>query len=118
MGCLKSASERLSYDINKQAIYMYMHYFIIPLFVSELKIIIVFFCRYDFNCTIILVYFRVFVLLVAMGQKSLSGPCAVTILESLLDMLAKVLSPILTGQPSSSQTGTLDVIYIVFKGLL
>lgn len=44
-------------------------------------------------------------LLVAMGQKSLAGPCAVNILESLLDMLAKVLSPILTGQQSSNQTG-------------
>jgi uncharacterized MAPEG superfamily protein len=40
-----------------------------------------------------------------MGQKSLAGPCAVNILESLLDMLAKVLSPILTGQQSSNQTG-------------
>ncbi|XP_076097651.1 dual E2 ubiquitin-conjugating enzyme/E3 ubiquitin-protein ligase BIRC6-like isoform X3 [Mytilus galloprovincialis] len=55
---------------------------------------------------------RVFVLLVAMGQKSLSGPCAVTILESLLDMLAKVLSPILTGQPSSSQTGLIDLTLV------
>lgn len=49
--------------------------------------------------------YRVFVLLVAMGQKSLAGPCAVTILESLLDMLAKVLSPVVNGQPAANQTG-------------
>ncbi|XP_022332916.2 dual E2 ubiquitin-conjugating enzyme/E3 ubiquitin-protein ligase BIRC6-like isoform X4 [Crassostrea virginica] len=41
---------------------------------------------------------RVFVLLLAMGQKSLSGPSAVSIMESLLDMLARVLSPLVTEQ--------------------
>ncbi|XP_062579414.1 baculoviral IAP repeat-containing protein 6-like [Saccostrea cucullata] len=41
---------------------------------------------------------RVFVLLLAMGQKSLSGPSAVSIMESLLDMLARVLSPLVAGQ--------------------
>ena len=44
------------------------------------------------------VFFRVFVLLLAMGQKSLSGPSAVSIMESLLDMLARVLSPLVTEQ--------------------
>lgn len=57
------------------------------------------------KCNVYWYIYRVFVLLVAMGQKSLAGPCAVTILESLLDMLAKVLSPVVTGQPAANQTG-------------
>ena len=45
-------------------------------------------------------------LIVAMGQKALSGPGAVPIMESLLDMLARVLSPLIAGQQVfMNQTG-------------
>ncbi|XP_059157271.1 baculoviral IAP repeat-containing protein 6-like isoform X2 [Physella acuta] len=39
---------------------------------------------------------RVFILLCALGQKSLSGPSALYILDSLLSMLTSVLQPLLT----------------------
>lgn len=39
-----------------------------------------------------------------MGQKSLSGPSAVSIMESLLDMLARVLSPLMAGQSGTDTT--------------
>lgn len=60
----------------------------------------------------ILVSFRVFVLLLAMGQKSLSGPSAVSIMESLLDMLARVLSPLMAGQ-SGTCTYTTPLQYLL-----
>lgn len=56
--------------------------------------------------------FRVFVLLLAMGQKSLSGPSAVSIMESLLDMLARVLSPLMAGQ-SGTCTDTTPLLYLL-----
>lgn len=62
------------------------------------------------------VYFRVFVLLLAMGQKSLSGPSAVSIMESLLDMLARVLSPLVTEQAGTTTfTHLLEHRYVSFK---
>ncbi|KAK3576772.1 hypothetical protein CHS0354_014586 [Potamilus streckersoni] len=55
---------------------------------------------------------RLFVLLLAMGQRTLQGPAAVSMMESILGMLAKVLSPLSTGQPSGAsalQAGNIDL---------
>ena len=55
-------------------------------------------------------------LLLAMGQKSLSGPSAVSIMESLLDMLARVLSPLVTEQAGTTTcTHVLEHRYVGFK---
>lgn len=50
-------------------------------------------------------------LLLAMGQKALSGPSSVHIMESLLDMLARVLTPLINNQQSMQfgQAGTLGL---------
>ena len=42
--------------------------------------------------------YRVFILLVALGQKSLTGASSACVLESLLTMLAKLLAPLMTFQ--------------------
>ncbi|XP_053375851.1 baculoviral IAP repeat-containing protein 6-like isoform X2 [Mercenaria mercenaria] len=56
---------------------------------------------------------RVFILLTAMGQRSLQGPCSVSIMESLLSMLARVLSPIHNNTSGvMSPTGQLDLTLI------
>ncbi|KAH3853368.1 hypothetical protein DPMN_095890 [Dreissena polymorpha] len=49
-----------------------------------------------------------------MGQKSMQGPCAVNIMESLLSLLARVLSPIYSSQTSGmvSPAGQLDLTLI------
>ena len=50
-----------------------------------------------------------------MGQKSLSGPSAVSIMESLLDMLARVLSPLVTEQAGTTTfTHLLEHRYVGF----
>lgn len=65
------------------------------------------------NTTNRTLFFRVFVLLTAMGQRALQGPRAVSVMESLLVMLAKVLSPIHSNQPGVvSPTGHLDLTLI------
>ncbi|OWF45700.1 baculoviral IAP repeat-containing protein 6-like isoform X2 [Mizuhopecten yessoensis] len=57
---------------------------------------------------------RVFVLLLAMGQKALSGPSAVHIMESLLDMLARVLTPLINNQQTMQfgQSGLIDLTLV------
>ncbi|XP_069118544.1 baculoviral IAP repeat-containing protein 6-like isoform X2 [Argopecten irradians] len=57
---------------------------------------------------------RVFVLLLAMGQKVLSGPSAVHIMESLLDMLARVLNPLISNQQTMQfgHTGLIDLTLV------
>lgn len=57
---------------------------------------------------------RVFVLLTAMGQRALQGPRSVSVMESLLVMLAKVLSPIHSNQATGviSPNGHLDLTLI------
>ena len=49
-----------------------------------------------------------------MGQRSLQGPCSVNIMESLLSMLARVLSPMLANQGGRvmSHSGQLDLTLI------
>lgn len=48
-----------------------------------------------------------------MGQRALQGPRAISVMESLLVMLAKVLSPIHSNQPGVvSPTGHLDLTLI------
>ena len=61
-----------------------------------------------------LVFFRVFILLTAMGQRSLQGPSAINIMESLLQMLAQVLSPVLGAHGGGviPHTGQLDLSLI------
>lgn len=57
--------------------------------------------------------FRVFILLTAMGQRALQGPSSVSIMESLLSMLARVLSPIHNNASGiMSPTGQLDLTLI------
>ncbi|XP_052766452.1 baculoviral IAP repeat-containing protein 6-like isoform X2 [Mya arenaria] len=56
---------------------------------------------------------RVFVLLTAMGQRALQGSCASNIMESLLVMLARVLSPIFSQTHGvTSPSGHLDLTLI------
>ena len=59
-------------------------------------------------------FFRVFILLTAMGQRSLQGPNAVSIMESLLAMLARVLSPIMGNHGGGviPHTGQVDLSLI------
>ncbi|XP_041353670.1 baculoviral IAP repeat-containing protein 6-like isoform X2 [Gigantopelta aegis] len=49
---------------------------------------------------------RVFVLLSALGQRALTGPSCVNIMESLLAMLSRVLSPLTGSNLSSSSSFT------------
>ncbi|XP_067680641.1 baculoviral IAP repeat-containing protein 6-like isoform X2 [Haliotis asinina] len=53
---------------------------------------------------------RVFVLLSALGQKSLSGPSSVSIMESLLAMLAKVLSPLTNAPDAASHRNSIGCL--------
>ena len=59
-------------------------------------------------------FFRVFILLTAMGQRSLQGPSAVSIMESLLSILGRVLSPIMGnhGGGVMPHTGQVDLSLI------
>ena len=52
----------------------------------------------------VLFFRRVFVLLSALGQRALTGPSCVNIMESLLAILSKVLSP-LTGSNGVGSSG-------------
>ncbi|GAB1609836.1 baculoviral IAP repeat-containing protein 6-like isoform X2 [Argonauta hians] len=55
---------------------------------------------------------RVFVLLTALGQKSLMGPMAVNILESLLGMLVHAVAPLMPVGVSRMPSGSVDLTLV------
>ena len=61
----------------------------------------------------VFVFLRVFMLLTALGQKSLSGAAASSVIESLLTMLAKHLHPLMSSNTSASSQRFITGIHFI-----